>query len=183
MATRLDYSVGQKVVHWLMGLLIVLDLFIAQKFGRSMEEWDRLDSRIDHASLGTIVTLLFIIRLYLRIRHGAPPLPAGMTDWQIWAAKAGHFLMYFFIGILILSGLATATNAAAPIPLFGALDITIGQTYEDTFQAIRPIHEFATNAVIALIVIHVLAALYHHFVAKDDSTVRMLRFWKSGHSG
>jgi cytochrome b561 len=183
METRRDYSVGQKVVHWLMGLLIVLDLFIAQKFGRTMEEWDRLDSRIDHASLCTIVTLLFVIRLYLRIRHGAPPLPAGMSDWQIRAARAGHFLMYLSIGVLVITGLATATNAAAPIPLFGVLDITIGQSNEDFFQAIRPIHEFATNAVIALIVIHVVAALYHHFVARDNSTMRMLRFWKSEQHG
>ena len=166
-----------------MGLLIILDLFIAQKFGRTMEEWDRLDSRIDHASVGAIVTILFIIRIYLRVRHGAPPLPAGMTDWQVWIAKASHFLMYLFIGVLIISGLVTAANAASPIPLFGVLDITIGQSNEDFFQVIRPVHEFATNAVIVLIVIHILAALYHYFVARDDSTQRMLRFWHSEKHG
>ena len=38
MSLRHDYSVGQKVVHWLMSILIVLDLFVAQKFGRVMED-------------------------------------------------------------------------------------------------------------------------------------------------
>ena len=46
-------------------------------------------------------------------------------------------------------------------------------------QTLRVVHEFSTNTVITLIVLHVLAALYHHFMVKDDSTVRMLRFWRS----
>ncbi|MDX1734047.1 MAG: cytochrome b [Halioglobus sp.] len=177
--SRADYTVVQKVLHWLMALIICLDLFIAQKFGNVMEDWDRLESRSDHASVGTVVTALFIMRIFFRLRHGAAALPAGMSVWQIRAAHLAHFAMYFFIGLLIFSGIATAVNAAEPITLFGQFDITLGQAGEDLFQQIRPIHEFATNAVIALIVVHILAALYHQFIARDDSTVRMLKFWRS----
>ena len=182
MIKRSDYSVGQKILHWLMAFLITMDLFVAQKFGGVLEDWDRLESRVDHGSLGTIVALLFIWRLFLRYRHGAPPLPAGMPGWQVRAAKAGHWLLYFLIGFLILSGLITASNATAPVPLFGAFDITIGQSEETAFIFLRQFHEFATKAVIALIAIHVVASIYHHFVAKDDSTAKMLRFWRSSGS-
>lgn len=178
---RTDYSIGQKIIHWVMGILIMLDLFVAQKFGEVMEDWDRLESRVDHASVSTVVAILFLIRLYLRFKHGAPPLPAGMPAWQVKAAKLGHFALYFFIGFLLLSGLTTAINAASPIPLFGQFDITLGQPDETFFRTVRQFHEFATNAVIALIALHVVAALYHHFVARDDSTARMLKFWRSEH--
>ena len=80
---------------------------------------------------------------------------------------------------MLCSGIATAVNAASPIRLFGQFDITIGRSDEGFLQKIRPIHEFATNAVIFLIVLHIIAAIYHHFIAKDDSTVRMLKFWNS----
>ena len=179
MSARNDYSVGQKVVHWLMSIMLVLDLFVAQKFGRVMEEWDRLESRIDHASAGTIVAMLFVTRLYLRYKHGAPALPAGMPDWQVRAAKFSHFALYFFIGFLLLSGIATAVSATAPVPIFGQLDIVLGQTDDSWFRTLRPFHEFATKAVIVLIVVHVLAALHHHLVAKDGTMVKMLKFWKS----
>ena len=179
MNTSRDYTKSQKVVHWLMALLIMLDLVVAQKFGDVMEEWDRLASRSDHATLGTIMTILFVIRLLLRWRHGAPELPASMPGWQVKAARIGHSLLYFFSGFLILSGLVTAVNATDPIVLFGSLDITLGQSSSDTFAMLRPFHEFATNAVIALIVIHVLAALYHWLVARDDTTQRMLKIWSS----
>ena len=112
----------------MMAILIMLDLFVAQKLGDVMEQWDRLKSRVDHGSLGTIVGLLFVLRLYYLFRHGPPPLPATMPRWQVNAARLGHGLLYFSIGFLILSGLTTAANAARPVALFGNFDITIGQT-------------------------------------------------------
>ena len=174
-----DYKVIQKVIHWLMAIMICLDLFIAQKFGGWMQGWDRLESRVDHSSMGAIITVLFILRIAFRVRYGAASLPQGMSNWQVRSAKAAHFAFYFFIGLMICSGIATAVNAASPIPLFGQFDITIGRSDEGFLQLIRPIHEFATNAVIVLIVLHIVAAIYHHFIAKDGSTVRMLKFWNS----
>ncbi len=174
-----DYSVTQKVIHWLMAILIGLDLFVAQKFGGIMEDWDRIDSRSDHATLGTIVAILFVLRIVFRKRHGVAAFPASMPDWQLKAAKFGHWALYFFMGVLMVSGAVTAINASSPLLLFGQLDITIGRLNEDFFKNVRVVHEFATNAMIALIAGHILAALYHHFIAKDDSTRRMLRFWKS----
>ena len=167
---KTDYNVSQKVIHWLMAILISLDLFVAQKFGNVMEEADRLESRIDHGSLNIIVAVLFLIRMYLRFRHGAPALPTTMPGWQILAARFAH---------AILSGLATAMNAAYPIALFGVLDITIGQTNEDTFSFIRQFHEFATEALIALIIVHLIAAIYHWLISRDRITQRMFKFWQT----
>ncbi|MFT4518449.1 MAG: cytochrome b561 [Halioglobus sp.] len=179
MKNPIDYSKAQKIVHWLMAIMLILDLFIAQKFGDVMEDFDRLDSRIDHGSMGAIVGVLLIIRIALRLKHGAPQLPASMTAWQIKAAKLGHGLLYFLISFLVLSGLLTTANAASPVALFGVLDITIGQINEDKFQSIRVFHEYATNTLIALIVVHVLAAVYHWLIVKDQIMQRMLRFWRT----
>ena len=78
MKNKPDYSVAQKAIHWVMAILITMDLFVAQKLGNVMEDWDRLESRVDHGSLGTIIGILFVTRLVLRFRTGAPPLPQGM---------------------------------------------------------------------------------------------------------
>ena len=174
-----DYRVVQKVIHWLMALIIGIDLFVAQKFGRAMEDWDRLESRADHSSVGMVVLFLFLLRLFFRLRYGAAALPAGMSNWQVFLAKGTHIGFYLCIALLLGTGILTAVNATDPIAVFGQLDITLGQTSDDIFLLIRPVHEFATNAIIALIALHVAAALYHHFIIKDDSTIRMLKFWKS----
>ena len=173
----MDYIKSQKIIHWLMAFIIMLDLNVAQKFGREMELWDRLESRADHATMGLIVTFLFILRMILRYRYGAPSLPNSMKRWQIYAAHIGHYGLYLLMGILMLTGITSAVFASDPIVVFGSYDLAFANYNSDLFIILRGIHEFCTNAIIALIFIHILAALYHHFIAKDDTTINMARFW------
>ena len=155
----------------------MLDLVIAQKFGGDMELWDRLESRVDHATAGMIVAFLFILRIILRYRYGAPSLPSTMPVWQTYMAKAGHYGLYFLMGLLIISGITTANFTTDPIIVFGLINLSSEVNNVEMFNLIRGVHEFATNAIIALISIHILAAIYHHFIAKDDTTKNMLKFW------
>ena len=173
----IDYLRIQKIIHWLMSILIMLDLVIAQKFGGDMELWDRLESRVDHATAGMIVAFLFILRIILRYRYGAPSLPSTMPVWQTYMAKAGHYGLYFLMGLLIISGITTANFTTDPIIVFGLINLSSEVNNVEMFNLIRGVHEFATNAIIALISVHILAALYHHFIAKDDTTKNMLKFW------
>ena len=173
----IDYLRIQKIIHWLMSILIMLDLVIAQKFGGDMELWDRLESRVDHATAGMIVAFLFILRIILRYRYGAPSLPSTMPVWQTYMAKAGHYGLYFLMGLLIISGITTANFTTDPIVVFGLINLSSEVNNVEMFNLIRGVHEFATNAIIALISIHILAAIYHHFIAKDDTTKNMLKFW------
>jgi len=174
-----DYRVAQKVVHWLMAFLIMFDLYVAQKFGGVMTDADRFESRSDHASVGTIVTLLFLIRIYLRWKHGAPPLPAAMPSWQKLAAHLAHWGLYILIACLIASGILTALDANSVIAPFGAFVLADGTGVDNSFLYIRSFHELITETIIALIAIHILAALYHAIATRDGTTGRMLRFWKN----
>ena len=88
----IDYLRAQKVIHWLMAIVIILDLNVAQKFGGNMELWDRLESRVDHATAGLIVTFLFILsNISKYFYYGAPSLPESMPGWQAVMAKTGHY--------------------------------------------------------------------------------------------
>ena len=97
----MDYLKSQKIIHWLMAIAIMIDLRVAQKFGGEMELWDRLESRADHATMGLIITFLFLLRILLRYRYGAPSLPSSMPKWQVTAAQIGHYGLYFLMGTLM----------------------------------------------------------------------------------
>lgn len=169
------YRFSQKLIHWLMALLIMLDLVVARKFGGDMELWDRLESRIDHASLNIIVMCLFLIRIYLRAKHGAPHAPATMAGWQTTLSKVTHSAIYLCMALLFITGLATAINATDSIPVFGALDITLGNTDESFFLFVRQFHEISTQVIMGLIGLHVIAAIYHQVFLRDQIMSRMLR--------
>ena len=151
-----DYYISQKLIHWLMAFLIILDLNIAQKFGGEMELWDRLESRVDHATVGILVTILFIFRIILRYKYGAPALPNSMPNWQKFSAKIGHYSLYFFITLLIFTGIASAYFTSDPIVVFGSLNLSSETDSQGAFQLIRGLHEFSTNAVIFLILAYKL---------------------------
>ena len=169
----MDYLKSQKIIHWLMAIAIMIDLNVAQKFGGEMQLWDRLESRADHATMGLIITFLLI----LRYKYGAPSLPDSMSKWQVLAAQVGHYGLYILMGALVLTGIISATYASDPILVFNSYDLAFANHNNDVFKIVRGIHEFCTNAIIALIVIHILAAIYHHFVLKDSTTSNMTKFW------
>ena len=114
-SSNIDYSVAQKSLHWLMGLAIMLDLFVAQKFGGVMTNVDRFESRSDHASLGTLVVAFLAVRLLFRIHQGTPPLPGDIPGWQQRAAHTMHIALYTLIGVLGVSGITAAANADSGI--------------------------------------------------------------------
>lgn len=178
-ASRTDYGISQKVVHWLMAIGIMLDLNIAQKFGGEMLRADRIESRVDHATLGTIITVLLVIRIYLRWKNGSPALPADMSQWQKTFAHLAHWALYILMAALVITGILSAMNADSLINPFGVLIYSDGTGNQSMFLFIRTIHELITNAIIALIVVHVLAALYHLLIVRDGITQRMLKFWRS----
>jgi len=169
------YRFSQKVIHWLMAVFITLDLVVARKFGGDMELWDRLDSRIDHASLNLVVMCLFLLRVYLRRKHGAPSATTNMSNWQVSLSKITHLGIYMLMASLFVTGLITALNVTDPLPAFAAYDFTLGNKDETLFQFVRQFHEAATQVMIALIALHVIAAIYHQVFLRDQVMSRMLK--------
>ncbi len=174
-----DYAVIQKALHWLMAGIIMLDLFVAQKFGDTMEIADRLESRVDHSTMGLLVLSLFIVRLALRFIYGVPKEDSALTVWQVWLAKFAHGLLYVLMGLLVTSGLLTAMSATSPIEILDIFDITFGRVNDVIFDFVRQFHAFFTEVMIGLIVIHVIAALYHQFIRRDNLLLKMLKFRRS----
>lgn len=182
-STPLDYAISQKVVHWLMAFLISMDLVIAQSFGGIMEDAVRFASRSDHAGVGTIIAILFAIRIYLRWTRGAPALPSHLPVWQKRLAHTAHWTLYALIGGLIVTGMLSAITANSVVEPFGLFAYGDGTGRVEAYSIVRTLHEFCTKAIIAVIALHVAAALYHLGVHRGGVTKKMLVFWSSNSRG
>lgn len=132
-----------------------------------------------HKSFGIVVLGLSVFRLIWRLTHKAPALPEGMKRWEITAAKVTHIGFYvLMIGVPFL-GWAMVSASTLPIqnqifyliPLPDMPGISASEAAE---ARLKTFHELGAKLILLLFVLHVGAALKHHFVEKDGTLLRML---------
>ena len=165
------------MLHWAMALpIIALLLFGLQTMGgHNARFWPTL-----HASAGFLLLALVIYRLIWRYKNPPPALPQAMTKTQRGLAGLSHIALYAAMILLPLTGWLAFTEhvrrslGVAPASLFWLTKIPLFPDFGVNFHFI---HKWGGKAVLALIAIHVLAALKHHFYDRDNVLRRMLH-WK-----
>jgi len=159
------YAKSQIAIHWLSALLIafllVTGTLVLADLPNNVQKIGNL--RI-HMILGGIAGLLVITRIVLRKRLPAPPPVQGEK-----LARLGHMALNLIILLLVFSGMMLALQSGTFDAVFGS-----GVLPEDFKQFTpRKIHGLASRAAMALIAIHILAALYHQLIVKDGLLSRM----------
>lgn len=171
------YSLGLRRLHWLTAVLILLSyVFIEQRglFERGTPA--RALMMQAHFWTGLAIFVLVLWRLGLRMHATVPPVTPALPTWQAWPARLLCLALYVFIIVQPLLGLVTAwvddktlylpfTQIALPALL--APDESLAHQLEDLHGGIGEIFYWVIGA-------HILAALYHHFLRRDDTLRRML---------
>ncbi len=170
------YSKVAIFLHWLIGVLIVLMIGL----GLYMVEIpkgtpDRAVYFNLHKSIGFTIALLVLVRLLWRVRHTPPALPAAMSKTMVAMAKLSHVLLYVCMVLMPLSGFAGSQFNKYGVTVFGLFKIPpLATESKQMYELLQSIHETTADVFIALMVIHVLAALKHLVVDKDGVFQRML---------
>jgi cytochrome b561 len=181
------YGLVAMTLHWLIAVLIIANITIGLEFS-DLPRGDpaKLELFQLHASFGMVVLLLSLFRLGWRVFNPAPPLPTGLPDWMRIAGRGMHHLFYFAIIAIPLAGwlMVSAGSGGRSIPFFGlfgwpSFPFLSGLARPEA----QPWHEFFESAhvwlawmMIVLVPVHILAALYHHFIRDDNVLLRMLPF-------
>ena len=166
-------------LHWLMAICIIGMLLL----GFFWEDIPSRDLKIFainfHKSLGITLLVLTFIRLYWRLRHPAPTLPGTISPLERKAARTAHISLYVLMIAIPLSGwMYVSALAKYPTVYFGLFTIPHLPIPEALRKDIKGFayeaHELLAYGLIALLVLHVLAAIKHHYFDKNDVLRRML---------
>lgn len=127
-----------------------------------------------HKNTGVILFLLMLVRLLYRWRHPAPPLPATVPGWQRQAARLSHGALYLLLVVMPLTGYIRVRADRFPIEGLDALGIgTLVPKSEALAKAAGAIHETCAFLLIAVLTIHVAAAIQHALIRNDGVWSRM----------
>jgi cytochrome b561 len=180
-STPTRYGTVAMTLHWLIAIAIV-GLLIVGKYmnGLPNDDPNKFALYQMHKSFGISVLVLTVVRIVWRLTHPVPALPSGMPAWQRWGAHLSHFGLYALMLAIPLSGWALASSSPYGIPtlLFGAIELPHlpVDNDEQTNAFFRETHDLLGNLMILLLIVHVVAALKHHFVDRDTVFRRMLPF-------
>jgi len=169
------YSLTARTFHWVTAALVLMAIpmgIIMNNVGPGPLQ-DFLFNL--HRSIGALLLPIVAARLVYRIGHPAPALPADIPPLQQFAAHATHAALYFLLIVQPLVGWVATSAYRAPITLFWLVPLPPIWPEDRAFSERLFIVHWLIGITLALLVIaHIGAALFHHFVRRDDILLRML---------
>lgn len=172
--TTMEFGSLAKSLHWLVatGLFVLVYLGLEQA---GLERGDEKSNiRFIHASIALAVFFLMTIRIVWRFMNDGPAHPDGMPSWQRLGASVVHWGLYMAVFAQLASGAMTVATGGRALPFFGLFSISLPvDENRDNHEFWEETHEFAWKIVAVLVIVHVLGAIYNHFIAKNDVMRRM----------
>jgi len=157
----------QRLLHWLMAAGIIAMLFIGVGMVSTIAA-THLTLVSIHKPLGIALLVLVIIRIAVRLRYGAPPLPRDLPAPMKLAAKASHYAFYGLMIAMPLIGWAMLSAADYPITLWGGFNLPpIVAPSRELHALLWDAHRTLAFVFFALVQLHIAAALFHALIRRD----------------
>lgn len=172
--TTTEWGTLAKALHW----VIAIGVFLLIYFGLEQAGMERGDEksriRFLHASVATVLLGLMTIRIIWRFMNETPAHADGTTPLQRLVSTLVHATLYVTVFGQLLAGAMLTGTGGRGLPLFGIVSIPLPiAKSEEGHEFWEEVHEFMWKPLAAIVVLHILGALYNHFVLKNDVMRRM----------
>lgn len=162
-------------LHWLILILLAAvyaSIELHELFPKGSDP--RAALKALHFMLGLSILGLVLLRMGVRLSGPTPRIEPEPVNWQRLSAKFMHIALYVLMIGMPLVGWLMLSAAGKPIPFFGLqLPALIGEN-KDLAKQIEEMHEIVGTAGYFLIGLHAAAALFHHYIKRDNTLSRML---------
>jgi cytochrome b561 len=174
--TRVNYGWVAKLLHW----LVAVTVFSLFGLGFWMvdlgyyDSWNKLAPHY-HKSIGILLVVIMLFRVAWRCFNVRPDSSKALTQREQKLSHGVHITLYVAIFLMFLTGYLISTADNRGIDVFDWFTVpALGAFFENQEDIAGNIHEWLSCSLIGLAVIHLLAALKHHYVDKNDVLKRML---------
>ncbi len=171
---KLIYTTPARWFHWTVVVLLILQYSLGWLMPDVKKTTPAIGLIAIHLAVGFVVLIVVLARFSWRLGHAAPELPANLPPWQAALANTVHIALYILLFALPITGWLNASTrtwqplllGAVPMPRLVPLGNSLG-------HGVGEYHSLISWVLLALIGVHVLGALYHQFVLKDQLIQRM----------
>lgn len=174
-STENSYSAVSKLLHWLMALLIfglfgvgfwMVDLTYYSAWYKTAPHY--------HKSVGIVLALLLLVRLAVMFKKRKPAPLASHSAAVQRVSKLTHLMLYLLLFCIVVTGYLISTADSRGIEVFNWFVVPgFGEFFDQQADIAGLLHQWLAYGLIALVVLHALGALKHHFIDKDATLKRM----------
>jgi cytochrome b561 len=166
-----------KTLHWLIVLLIINQWIIAQRADALPLGPAKIDALAWHKSFGITILALALIRLVWRWLNPVPTLEQVTKPWERMLAHVSHVLLYALIFAMPLTGWMMSSARNFPVSWFHVVQLPdLVRPDKATYDFMHEAHEMLFAALVCVALLHILGALKHHFIDRNEVLKRMLPF-------
>jgi cytochrome b561 len=178
------YSNVAVTFHWVVVALVLTQVVIGFTFAELLPRGpQRAELFTWHKTLGALILLLTLARLIYRLNNPPPPFPPELPRWRRIVAVWNHRLFYVMLILLPLTGLVAVSGGAKTwfTPLVGGVPLpVVPGISEETGEMSGDVHVVLVLTTIALLLLHVGAAIYQQFFVHERTAGRMPPFQPPG---
>jgi len=171
------YGTAAILLHWIMAVLII-GLFVLGKYMVDLGYYDEWYHSAPwwHKSFGITVFALLLFRLIWKLLNAVPESLPTYETWEIKTAKLVQISFYILLFIICISGYFISTSKGADVEVFGLFDMPSFVAYGKVQADIAgKVHKLSGHVLFATFMLHVAAAIKHHFLNKDITLIRMFK--------
>jgi cytochrome b561 len=170
-----DYSSWSKTLHWITALMILFVIpagIVMTNIGPGSLQNNLYNL---HRSFGVLIFAIALLRVLVRIAHGAPGPAAGLTAFERFASAFVHYAMYVLLLGMPIGGWLMTSAYRVDVSVFGLFTLPhLVAKDEAMFKLFQNLHFIGGIALTLLVLMHVGATIKHTFINKDTVLWRML---------
>ncbi len=169
------FGLVASTLHWLTLVLLIAAFTLAISMVNMPFSPRKLEFYSWHKWVGVTIFLVVLLRLAWRLVNPVPPQPSGMPQWQRRLAALSHGALYAVLIVMPVTGWIMSSALNLPVVYLGLIHIPSPFGVDRALgEAMKAVHLSLAVTLLVLVSIHILAALYHHLVLRDDVLRRML---------
>jgi cytochrome b561 len=179
--TKTEYGSVTKTFHWVMAALMIIMLIVGLAMVEIPNAPDMLNFKFTdyglHKSIGITILALVFARAGWHLYSRRPDPVESLPRIDRLGASAMHYFLYLLMIIMPLTGWLMSSAAGRPVSVFGLFTLPdLVPADKDASHIYRERHELIGYIIMASLAMHAGAALWHHFIKKDNVLKRMLPF-------
>lgn len=173
--TKEGYGIVSRFFHWGMAVVFITVMMAGFLMDDFIPKESKKQVMLMHKGFGISIFVMVLFRILWKLRNLTPGLPNHIPQWQTAVARLNVLVLYLGMILFPLSGVSMSLFNGHPVSFFNLFMIpALDPKIPELGRFFHSAHVILPYIIGSALLLHIGAALIHHFYYRDNVLKRML---------